>query len=369
MMVETENITRTGRAADGSGDSYTIPVSALLERTERGLYCAAGNFYVDPWTSVPRAVITHAHSDHARSGSGRHLAAKAGEALLRARIGTDAAIEAVEYGAGVVWNGVRVSLHPAGHILGSAQVRIERGGEVWVVSGDYKVAPDPTCTAFEPIRCHTFVTESTFGLPIFRWPEETVAAAGIRSWWRANQEAGKVSVLFAYAVGKAQRVLAGLAEEGAASGPIYTHGAVESVNAIYRAAGIRLAETRYAGAQTDGHWGGSLIVAPPSASGSPWLRRFGEISTAFASGWMRIRGTRRRRSLDRGFVISDHADWPGLLGAIETTGAERVWVTHGYRAPLVRWLQEHGHEALAIETQFEGEQDESGAEASEEAQA
>ncbi|HWB99783.1 MAG TPA: ligase-associated DNA damage response exonuclease, partial [Bryobacteraceae bacterium] len=273
------------------------------------------------------------------------------------------------YGASLAQNGVRISLHPAGHILGSAQVRIERGGEVWVVSGDYKLAPDVTCTAFEPVRCHTFVTESTFGLPIFRWPEEAGILAAIRSWWRANQEAGKASVLFAYAPGKAQRVLAGLAAAGPLPGPIYMHGAVESVNAIYRAAGVALAETSYAGALAGAEAKVSLILAPPSATGSPWLRRFGEISTAFASGWMRIRGTRRRRSLDRGFVISDHADWPGLLAAIAATGAEQVWVTHGFRAPLVRWLEERGCSATAVETQFEGDQDESGAEPAEEVQA
>ena len=228
-----------------------------------------------------------------------------------------------------------------------------------VVSGDYKLAPDPTCASFEPVACHTFVTESTFGLPIYRWPAEAEVLAEVQSWWRNNQAAGKATVLFAYAVGKAQRVLAGL---DASIGPVLTHGAVESANAIYRGAGVRLAQSQYVGTTPDAPWSQALILAPPSALGSPWLRRFGEISTGFVSGWMRIRGTRRRRSLDRGFVISDHADWPDLLRAIRETGASEVWVTHGYRAPLARWLREQGMDAHTVETRFEGEQDEVGAE-------
>ncbi len=331
---------------------------ALLELRERGLYCAAGDFYIDPWEPVDRAVITHAHSDHARPGSRSYLTARAGEVLLRARIGPESSIQAAEYGEPLSINGVRLSLHPAGHILGSAQIRVEHGGEIWVISGDYKLAADATCAPFEPLVCHTFVTESTFGLPIFRWAEEDAVSASIHAWWRANQEVGRSSLLFAHPLGKAQRLLASLDRS---VGPIYTHGAVERMNAIYRGQGIALAPTTHAGLQ--GEWQRALVVAPPSAHGSPWERRFGAASTAFASGWMRIRGTRRRRSLDRGFVLSDHADWPGLLRAIEETRAECVWVTHGYRAPLVRWLQEHGRQALAVEARFEGEAEEPATEA------
>jgi putative mRNA 3-end processing factor len=268
--------------------------------------------------------------------------------VLRARLGADARIQTAEYGEAVTLGGARVSLHPAGHILGSAQVRIEVGGEVWVVSGDYKLAVDSTCAAFEPLRCHTFVTESTFGLPIFRWPAEHEVAGAIHAWWRGNQEAGRASILFAHPLGKAQRVLALL---DALAGPIYTHGAVERMNAVYRAQGIRLAPTTHAGAK--GEWARGLIVAPPLSHGSAWERRFGRASTAFASGWMRIRGTRRRRSLDRGFVLSDHADWTGLLQAIGETQAESVWVTHGFRAPLERWLAEHGRMARAVAVEYE----------------
>jgi putative mRNA 3-end processing factor len=334
-----------------------------LQATDNGLYCAGGDFYVDPWRPVDRAVITHAHSDHACPGSRAYLAARSGETLLRARVGADAAIQAVEYGEPLSLGGVHMSLHPAGHILGSAQVRIESAGEVWVVSGDYKLEPDPTCAAFEPVVCDTFVTESTFGLPIYRWPSEAEVFAEIRSWWAANRQAGKASVLFAYSLGKAQRVLAALA---AGAGPIYTHGAVENFCRLYREAGIALAPTTHVGAAPAGtDWSGALIVAPPSANGTPGLigmRRIGPVSTGFVSGWMRIRGARRRRSLDRGFVLSDHADWPGLMAAIRASGASRVWVTHGYRAPVVEWLKQQGLDAQAVETRFEGEQDETGAE-------
>jgi putative mRNA 3-end processing factor len=329
----------------------------LLRSTEHGLYCEAGGFHVDPWLPVDRAVITHAHGDHARWGSRRYLAACAGERVLRTRLGPDAPIATVEYGERVDMNGVRVSLHPAGHILGSAQVRVEHRGEVWVASGDYKTESDPTCAPFEPLRCHTFVTESTFGLPIYRWTPQSEAFRDIRAWWRANREAGRASIIFAYALGKAQRVLAGLLN--ADEGPIFTHGAVERLNQDYRASGVALPTTTHATSQPRGRdWAGALIVAPPSAGGSPWIRRFGSASTAFVSGWMRIRGMRRRRSVDRGFVLSDHVDWPSLLTAIAATGAERVLVTHGYRDQLARWLTEHGIEARAVKSAWKGELDE-----------
>jgi putative mRNA 3-end processing factor len=329
----------------------------LLRLDQRGLYCVAGDFYIDPWEPVDRAVITHAHGDHARWGSSSYLCSRESEGVLRSRLGPAAAIQSLEYGEAVTMNGVRVSLHPAGHILGSAQVRVQHRGEVWVASGDYKTDPDPTCTPFELQRCHTFITESTFGLPIYRWSDEADVFDDIRAWWRANKEAGRASVLFAYALGKAQRLLAGLA--GNDIGTVYTHGAVERLNRDYREAGVRLVETRYASDLPKGHdFRGSLIIAPPSAAGSTWLRRFGAISTGFASGWMRVRGTRRRRALDRGFALSDHVDWPSLTGTVLATGAECVWVTHGTREPLVRWLTEKGLQAKAIGAHWKGEEDE-----------
>jgi putative mRNA 3-end processing factor len=326
---------------------------SLLSLTARGLYCQTGDFYVDPWEPVDRALITHAHGDHATWGSRAYLTSAAGVGVLRARLEPGASIRGVEYGEKVVLNGTIVSLHPAGHILGSSQIRIEHGGEIWVVSGDYKTDPDPTCTPFEPIRCHTFVTESTFGLPIYRWPSQAEVFGEINAWWQANAATGKTSLLLGYALGKAQRLLAGL---DPTIGPILTHGAVERMTSIYREGGIALPSTRYAGAagsKTDAT--GAIVVAPPYADASLWARRFGDHSTGFASGWMMVRGARRQRSLDRGFALSDHVDWPSLMAAIEATGAGEVWVTHGYTGPVVRWLQERGVDARAVATRFEGE--------------
>lgn len=327
----------------------------LLRPTDEGLCCEAGGFFVDPWRPVDRAVITHAHADHACWGCRRYLTTLEGERVLRARVGPEPLIEAIPYGERIAIDGVSVSLHPAGHILGSSQVRVEHRGRAWVVSGDYKVEADPTCTPFEPVRCHVFISESTFGLPIYRWPAQGEVFESINAWWRGNQESGKASLLFAYALGKAQRLLAGL---DAGLGPVFTHGAVEKINRAYRESGIPLPETTHAAEAPAGtDWSRALVLAPPSAHGTPWARKFGPSSTGFASGWMRIRGARRRRSVDRGFVLSDHADWPGLLGAIDATGAEQVWLTHGYTAVVSRWLAEQGKDARVIPTRFEGERD------------
>jgi putative mRNA 3-end processing factor len=325
----------------------------LIAPTPRGLYCAAGDFYIDPWRPVDRAVITHAHGDHARPGSSAYLSAARGLPVLRTRLGEESAIEGLAYGEARDINGVKVSLHPAGHVLGSSQVRVEHGGEVWVVSGDYKLDPDPTCEPFEPVRCHTFVTESTFGLPVYRWRTPGAIFADVNAWWRANQVAGRASVLFGYAFGKAQRILASVDD---AIGPIVVHGAVDVLNRGYRECGVKLPQTRrVSDKDTKQDYAGALIVAPPSAQSSPWLRRFGDYSDAFASGWMAIRGARRRRAVDQGFVLSDHADWPSLNRAIAATGAGRVFVTHGHTTPLVQFLNERGLEAHTMKTEFEGE--------------
>ena len=324
----------------------------LVTLEPAGLYCAPGGFYVDPWRPVERAVITHAHSDHASHGHGHYLVTEAGEHVTRRRVG-NAAIQTLAYGRTLNVNGVTVSLHPAGHVLGSCQVRIEHRGEVWVASGDYKLQRDPTCAPFEPVRCHTFITESTFGLPIYRWRDPDALFSDISAWWRGNRDAGRASVVYAYALGKAQRLIASV---DASIGPIYTHGAVEALNDAYRASNVALPPTQSVAGLPRGHdFRGALIVAPPSAQGTPWLRRFGEYADAFASGWMQIRGIRRRRAVDRGFALSDHADWPGLIEAIDATGAERVLVTHGYSDPLVRWLAERGRDARRLETRFTGE--------------
>lgn len=320
----------------------------VVERLE-GLYCPPGDFHIDPWRPVHRAVITHAHADHARVGHAHYLAAAPAEGVLRARLG-DISLQPLAYGETVEHRGVRVSLHPAGHVLGSAQVRIEHRGEVWVVSGDYKVEPDATCAPFEPVRCHCFITESTFGLPIYRWPPQQEVFAEINAWWAANAAAGRPSLLLGYSFGKAQRLLSGV---DASIGPIVVHGAVEPVNRAYRAAGVALPATRLVSEVADkADLRRALVLAPPSVQGSAWRRRFASASDAFASGWMRLRGTRRRRGVDRGFVLSDHADWPGLMQAIAATGAGRVIVTHGYEAVLVRWLQQQGLQAGAFRTEY-----------------
>jgi putative mRNA 3-end processing factor len=323
----------------------------VIQRPE-GLYCPAGDFYIDPWRPVPRAVITHAHSDHARVGHGHYLAARSGEHVLRARLG-QVQLQTLAYGERIVHHGVTVSLHPAGHVLGSAQVRLAHGGRVWVASGDYKVAADPTCAPFEPVRCDVFITESTFGLPIYRWCPDADLFADINDWWSRNILAGRASVIACYSFGKAQRVLAGV---DASIGPIVVHGAVEALNQAYRAAGVALPATlRVTDVQDQADLRRSLVVCPPSAAGSPWMRRFGDAGTAFASGWMQVRGTRRRGGWDRGFALSDHADWPGLLSAIEATGAQRVIVTHGSGPVLARFLRERGLRAELFETEYGGD--------------
>ena len=328
-------------------------MTSLLKRTPNGLYCEQGNFYVDPWRPVERAVLTHAHADHARPGSGSYLAATPGRNVLRARLGSDANCSFLNYGDPIQLGGVQVTLYPAGHILGSAQVAIERKGEIVVVSGDYKREKDPTCEEFVPIRCQTLVTESTFGLPVFHWQPATLVLEQINRWWQRNLEQGRGTLLLAYSLGKAQRLLAGLNTD---LGPILTHGAVEKLCTAYRMSGVRLPETmRVSDCERGGDYSGSLILAPPSAVGTRWMRRLGKVSTGMASGWMQVRGTRRRRAVDRGFVLSDHADWSGLLLTIRESAAEEVWVTHGYSEIMCRFLEEKGYRVRSVDTEFAGE--------------
>ncbi|MEO6655628.1 MAG: ligase-associated DNA damage response exonuclease [Pyrinomonadaceae bacterium] len=327
---------------------------SLISLTARGLYCKQGDFYVDPWLPVNKAIVTHAHADHAYRGSKNYLVTKEGESLARIRLDSEASISSQKYGALQDINGVKVSFHPAGHILGSAQVRIEYKGEIWVVSGDYKLTPDATCAAFEPVRCNFFITEATFGLPIYRWPPPEQVFGEISDWWRRNQERGKASLIFAYSLGKAQRILNGV---NRSIGPIFTHGSVERLTQAYRDEGVDLPKTTYIGSVTNKKdFAGSLIVAPPSAQTIPaWMRRFGSVSTAFASGWMMVRGARRQRAVDRGFVLSDHADWPELQTAIAGAEAETILVTHGSSDELVRWLNENGMNAVPLKTKFVGD--------------
>ncbi len=320
----------------------------LIVSTPEGLYCPPGDFHIDPWRPVPRAVITHGHADHARFGSGSYFCHRLTAPVLRRRLGA-VSCEAVDYGATTSRNGVEVSLHPAGHIPGSAQIRVSRAGEVWVVSGDYKIEADGLSAPFEPVSCHAFVSESTFGLPIYRWPDAAFIGAEINAWWAQNAEDGRASVIFAYALGKAQRILS-LVDPSI--GPIFCHGAIGPINEIFCAAGIALPPVTAIAGADKGSFARALIVAPPSAARGPWLRRFGSCSDAFASGWMQVRGNRRRRGVDRGFVLSDHADWPGLLAAIDATGAERIFLTHGFVQPLGRYLCERGLDARPMATEY-----------------
>ena len=323
----------------------------LLTFTDRGIYCPQGDFHIDPWRPVDRALITHGHSDHARIGHKHYLATHQALPVIRHRLGQISA-ESIAYGEARAMNGVSVSFHPAGHVPGSAQIRVEHKGEVWVVSGDYKVEPDGLSEAFAPVRCHTFISECTFGLPVFHWQPQAQIIAQIAAWWASNAATGITSILGAYSFGKAQRLMAALP----ALGPILTHGAVEETTAILRAQGYTLPDTtRATAAVTAKTHPGALIIAPPSALGSAWANRFGPTSEAFASGWMALRGIRRRRSLGTGFAISDHADWPGLNTAIRETGAARVFVTHGYTAPFRKWLQDQGYDAGTVTTDYQGD--------------
>jgi putative mRNA 3-end processing factor len=315
----------------------------VIVDSEQGLFCPGGGFHLDPVLPVERAVLTHAHGDHARAGSRAYLCTPETAALLRRRL-EGAAVETLPYGERRRIGEVTVSLHPAGHMLGSAQVRVEGAEGVWVLSGDYKREPDPTCPPFEPLRCDVFVTEATYALPLFRWDDPASVAKEIVAWWQGN--ARKASVLFCYALGKAQRLLAEIAR--IADRPVRVHGMVEPFAQVYREQGVRLLPTLLLGEERG--LLGELVLAPITARGTPWMKRFRAFEQAFASGLLRIRGTRRRRGFDRGFVLSDHADWPGLLRTVRETSAGRILVTHGHREALVRYLRESGLAADPIGT-------------------
>jgi putative mRNA 3-end processing factor len=328
------------------------PKDLVVARPE-GLYCPPGDFFIDPWQPVAHALITHAHGDHLRPGHVRYLTAEAGLHVVGSRVG-EVDLQGLPYGEAIAHRGVKISFHPAGHVLGSAQIRLEHDGRVWVVSGDYKTGPDATCAPFEPVRCDVFVTESTFGLPVFRWAPQREVFDDMNAWWAGNAAAGRASIVYAYSFGKAQRVLSGL---DPSIGPIVVHGAVATMDEAYRRSGVALPPTKSVLDAAPDEIRRCLVVAPPSAQGSAWTKRFGDHSDAFASGWMLLRGARRRRNVDRGFILSDHADWPGLLEAIAATGAPRVIVTHGYVEPLVRFLAEQGLESGAFKTEYGDDED------------
>lgn len=325
----------------------------LLQFTDKGIYCEQAGVYLDPWKPVDKALISHGHSDHAYFGHKYYLTSELAMPVIKHRLYLNDNIETVPYGESIVINGVNFSFHPAGHIPGSSQIRVEYKGEVWVFSGDYKLERDNISTPFEPVKCHAFITESTFGLPIYKWKPQAEVFADVNEWWRKNQAEGKTSVIAGYTLGKAQRILANV---DSSIGKIFTHGAVDNINAVLRAQGLSLPDCpRVSDEVKKEDIKGSLIVCPPSAVGSTWMRRFLPYSLGVASGWMKLRGTRRRRGADRGFVLSDHADWDDLNKAILATAAERVFVTHGYTEIFAQWLREKGIDAKEVKTKFEGE--------------
>jgi putative mRNA 3-end processing factor len=311
----------------------------VLELRREGIFCPAGGFYIDPRGMVDRALITHAHSDHGRPGHNSYLCSDTCKSLLKIRIGKDAVVESLPFGEKIRIGNSLVSFHPAGHILGSAQIRVEVNGRVWVVSGDYKPQEDQTCEPFELVRCNGFITECTFGLPVYRWLPEEKIHQQINEWWLENKQDDKPSLLFSYSLGKAQRVLAGLRKE---IGPIYVHSAVYPFLEHYEKAGIKLPQVMKIERGKEYDFNGSIIIAPPAVEDSTWTRKFRSARKGFASGWMAIRGARRRRNLDRGFILSDHADWNGLIDVIKGTGAEEIKVTHGNGDALTRYLGEQG---------------------------
>lgn len=325
---------------------------ALIKVTTRGLYCARGDFYIDPWKPVNTALITHAHADHAYPGHETYYAVAVSTPVLRHRLGADLNLTGVAYGEPIQVGDVRVSFHPAGHVLGSAQIRLACDGEVWVVTGDYKRAHDPTCDAFEVVPCDVLITEATFGLPVYRWQPGSEMARSVLDWWRGFTGPG---ILFCYAFGKAQRVLAEL--HALTDQTVYLHGAMVELTRLYREAGVAMLPTKaIADLPDDFDYNGALILAPPSAHRSPWMKRFKKPHTAFASGWMQVRGNRRRRGYERGFVLSDHADWPALVQTVRDCGAKQVYVTHGQNQVFARYLREvEGVDALPLDTLFEGE--------------
>ncbi len=328
---------------------------ALVTVLNEGLYCGLGGFFIDPWRAVDVALITHAHSDHARSGSNKYIATQVSEGILRKRLGDDVNFQGVSYGEQLKLGETWVSFHPAGHVLGSAQIRIEHRNQVWVISGDYKRCTDPTCTPFEVVPCDVFITEATFGLPIYNWDAGQKTCQHIYDWWQSDGD--RPSILFCYAFGKAQRVLSELTQF--TERPVYVHGAIQSLNEIYRQVGVRMLETIPTSDMPRTHnYAGELVISPPSGYRSAWMKRFIYPQTAFASGWMAVRGARRQRGYERGFVLSDHADWRGIIDTVHQTGANTVYVTHGQSDIVSRYLRETaGIEAMSLETLFEGEGD------------
>ena len=327
----------------------------LIEFTDKGLFCPQGDFYIDPWKPVNKAVITHAHSDHARPGSNSYLCHHFTKPLLQLRLG-DNHYESIDWNEPVYMNGVKVTLHPAGHIIGSAQVRVEYKDEVWVFTGDFKTEDDGLSTAFEPVKCNSFITESTFGLPIYKWKKQEEIFTNMKAWIQSNKHAGKTSVFIAYSLGKSQRILKPLAETGL---PIFAHGAVYNIHQTLLNSGWDLPLVkRITPETTKEELKECIVIAPSGAEGSPWIKRFSPYAIGICSGWMQVRGNVRRKNADAGFALSDHADWDGLITAVKATGAERIFATHGFQSAFSRFLNEQGIEAAEVKTNYGNDEEE-----------
>lgn len=331
----------------------------LLQLNSAGLYCPLGDFYIDPWKGVDRAVITHGHGDHARGGLkvGEYFAVRQSKPILEKRLG-NVKLTTYEYGEVFTMGQVEVSLHPAGHILGSAQVRIQYQDLVWVFTGDFKRDADLTCEPFQVVPCNVFISEATFSLPVYHWPDFNLEVKEIHEWWMKNKEEGLNSVLCCYALGKAQRLIAGLRE--ITHDTIWVHGTIDEINNCYHKAGQSWENIRKVPLAEEGkteRLKGQLILCPPSALGTAWAKRLTPKKIAFASGWMRLRGNRRRKGYERGFVVSDHADWPSLLRTVRETGCEKVYFTHGNTDIIVKYLNDQGLKAYDLKLPYEVEGD------------
>ena len=323
----------------------------LLAFNDKGIYCAAADVYLDPWKPVDKAIISHGHADHSRYGHKKYITHHSNVPIISHRLG-EINVTGKKWNESFTINGVKFSLHPAGHIIGSSQIRVEYKGEVWVFTGDYKTEDDGVAVPYEPVKCHTFITECTFGLPAFKWTPQEQVFTEINNWWAQNQADGRTSVLFGYSLGKAQRLLKHL---DPSIGKIYTHGAIENMTEVLRSQMDFHETTRVTRETTKADMKGNIVLAPGSAHGSTWIRKMVPYVTASASGWMTFRGARRRRAIDKGFVLSDHCDWQGLLSSIKETGCEKVICTHGYTDIFSKYLREQGYDARTEETQYESE--------------
>lgn len=327
-----------------------------MKFTDRGIYVSKADVYVDPWRPVNKALITHAHADHSRWGMKHYLAHHHSIPIMKHRLGRDIKVQEIAYGEPLKINGVSFSFHPAGHIPGSAQIAVSHKDQKWVVSGDYKLESDGLSIPFETVDCSHFISECTFGLPVYKWPDSKEVLASMKNWIVQNRREGVVSVILAYALGKSQRIIHGLANE---AGTAFTHGAVEVNNELLEEIGYHIPSHQKitADSKRDEVLNG-FVIAPSSVIGTPWLRKLKPYRLAMASGWMQLRGAKRRRNVDKGFVLSDHADWIGLNAAIEATGAEHIYVTHGYTDIFSTWLKGKGYKAHIVQTDFTDNEDE-----------